>query len=167
MTTNRIAIDMRHSTKFDFFELISDSTSWKRTSRLIAMRALYGPATRQQAADMAGVTKRTILRWLKLWNAGGLEALLHKRKGGRKRKLSREDFDAKVLPMVIQDGIEKSEWRLEEIRREITAKHNIHLSSATLRRYFRRRGLSPRRLCKASNESEIGHALASAMWSHF
>src|SRR6266702_1695873 len=117
MPTKHVHINLKHATESMLYDAIC-ALPLRKALRLQAMLALYRGATLQQAADMAGVNKRTVWRWLKTWNAHGPDALTARKKGGRKPKMSRQDFDSKLLPLIMENGHEKSEWSLSEVRVE-------------------------------------------------
>src|SRR5882762_1049984 len=88
--------------------------------RLRAMLALYTGSSRQEAADAAGVSRRTLQRWFRIWNALGPDALIARHKRGPRRKISRQQFDQNILPLILTaDGRESDEWSVAEVQRKL------------------------------------------------
>lgn len=108
----------------------------------------FGPdETRTRLSELLGISRRTLSRWVKMYNEGGIDGLIRpkRRRPGRKRKISGKDFNTKVIPLVADEsGLQKPNWSVSEVQRQLAAQHQIHVSANTLRRSLRQSGYSPK-----------------------
>jgi transposase len=143
-------INRSYATKHMLFEASFGNGSTRRTRRLLAVFQAYDGIRRVDIANGLNVTPRTIRYWLRAWNLGGPDILLRQAKPGRKRKLSREEFEAKVLPLIrTSSGTVASGWSLADIQRKAKKELGITIGYSALRRYFRWSGLRPHRPVRA------------------
>lgn len=72
--------------------------------RLMAMRALGNGASRAAVVQVFDITEPTLCTWIRVFNSGGIDALLDKKRSGRPRVLSADDFQQKVTPLLTNPG---------------------------------------------------------------
>jgi transposase len=116
--------------------------------RLHALMLIWdaGPGeTRTRLSEMLGISRRQLCRWITAFNRGGLEQLLYppRRPLGRRRKISVEDFNNKVFPLVEAKALQGAPWSVPGVQKELAAEYNIHVRVGTLRRYLRGSGFKP------------------------
>jgi len=128
--------------------------------RLEAIRILYHRASTSDAADVAKVSRRTVQRWLAVWNTDGPDVLLHRVKRGRKRKISPDQFQRDLYPLLLKaDGQQMSAWSLADVHRRLLKKDEIQMSYSTLRRTFRRFGYQPQ-----TAQRKVPASLQAGQW---
>src|SRR3954453_1385963 len=82
--------------------------------RMLALALVLDGASREEAAHHAGMDRQTLRDWVHRYNAGGLAALRHPPRSGRKPRLSPEQ-EAELVTAVEQgpdpdrDGVVR--WR--------------------------------------------------------
>ena len=114
--------------------------------RLEAVWFLYGNDSTQEVAETLEVSRRSVQRWLATWNSLGPNALLARTKRGPKRKITREVFDQKLRPLILDgNGEVMPTWSIADVQRRLAQSNEIQVSRATLRLAFRRFGYRPRR----------------------
>lgn len=147
-------VNRSHSTKYDL--MVASSVDTPRATRLYAIYCGYENLSRKVIAEISHVSERTVRRWFAAWNQGGADLLLNKprHRSGRKPKLAREEFEAKILPLIrTADGDVAPFWSLADVQRKAERELGITISYSALRRYFRKRGLRPRRQPAAKSSS--------------
>ncbi len=130
-----IPLKFEHTTEEEFSAaLLYASEGCKR--RLKALLAICDCPDRREASQLAGASTRTIQRWLKLFNTGGLQALITGfPRSGRKRKFDLLELDAKLWPL-----IGPSRGSVAKVRQQLAQKHQIQVSYTTLRGYLGKLG---------------------------
>ncbi len=137
-------IDMRFATTRMILDEMAKSPR-AINLRLRAILALYTGSSRQEAADASGVSRRTLQRWFRIWNAFGPDALIARHKRGPKRKISRQQFDEKILPLILTaEGRESSGWSVAEVQRKLARDKGMTTTYSTLLRSFRWNGRHPK-----------------------
>lgn len=133
--------------------------------RLEAIWFLYDCDSTREVANDVGASQRSVQRWLSTWNSLGPNALLARKKPGPKRKIDREVFRQKLLPLILDfNGEARSNWTITEVQRALAHDSEIKVSRPTLERAFRRFGYPPRppqRTPSAVAKADIPHD-----WKH-
>jgi len=112
--------------------------------RLRAIRSLYDKVSTSDAADIVGVSRITVQRWLAVCNNDRPDALLKRVKRGPQRKISPDQFNRDFYPLLLTaDGRQMSTWSLADVQRRLAKKDGFRVSYSTLRRTFRRFGYRP------------------------
>jgi transposase len=109
--------------------------------RLMAIRALGNGSPRTVVAQVFGVSERTLCGWIRGFNAGGIEALLDKKRRGRPRVLAAEEFLKKVAPL-LADPAEAGEchWTAVKLHGHLTGALQMELGYSTLVRHLHEHG---------------------------
>jgi transposase len=134
----------------------------------LRLRALHGYElgyTEADVADVLGVARETVCRWIAAYRAGGLDALPHDRTGrplGSGRTLS--DEQATHLHQLLDSrspedlGIAAPLWSRRAVRELIRQEYGIDLSVRTVGSYLQRWGYTakkPRRHSKDQDPEEV------------
>ncbi len=128
--------------KSDTTRLWNDFTRQRRR-RLHALEMLWDwreEATRTWIAQIVGVSRRQLSRWIQAFNEGGLDGLMFPQRDrpGRKHKINSADFQEKVIPLAKQLAVGKVRLNVAELQRELASQHQIKISAGTLTSYLRR-----------------------------
>jgi transposase len=111
--------------------------------RLLALAAIYGGATRTEAAKIGGVTLQIVRDWVAKFNAHGPGGLIDRKAPGQPSKLA--DAHRAALVKVVDEGPIPAihgvvRWRLIDLCRWIFVEFRITLSQQTLSRELRAMG---------------------------
>ena len=96
--------------------------------------------------EIAGALGRhvnTVRRWLRLFDAGGVERLRYEHKGGRARKLSPSQID-RLGAWVVEGSPSGSGFTLKELAARLAAEFGVHISQQQISQAVSRLGLSHR-----------------------
>jgi len=157
-------IDQRFATKRMILDEMAVS-KYPIKLRLRVILAIYCGCSRQEAADGSGVSRRTVQRWFRMWNDRGPDALIARHKRGPKRKISRQQFDEKILPLILTaEGRESSGWSVAEVQRKLARDKGMATAYSTLLRAFRWNGRYPNRRMKERSRREP--AIRDEPWSY-
>jgi transposase len=111
--------------------------------RLLALAAIYGGATRSEAARIGGVGLQIIRDWVLRFNARGPDGLLDGKAPGRPSKL--KDAQRQAIARVIESGPIPAvhgvvRWRLIDLAQWIFEEFRITIAKQTLSRELRTMG---------------------------
>jgi transposase len=114
-----------------------------QTRRLLALAAIYGGASRAQAAKMGGVTVQIIRDWVVRFNAHGPAGLINRKAPGQPSRLTDEHRAA--LAQMIEAGPDLAlhgvvRWRLVDLCRWALAELKIVIAPQTMSRELRKMG---------------------------
>ena len=123
-----------------------------------AVKVVLDGMTQTRAAEVFGVTRQAVGKWMKAWRQGGMRALAaHKRgpkSGGNRLKgwqaaatcnLIRDRHPEQLkLPFVL--------WTSDAVRQLIRRKFGVALSARSVRRYLARWGFTPQKPKRAAYE---------------
>lgn len=121
----------------------------KEAIRIRAVEQIEQGTSPEQVAEVFGVNRRTVYRWLERIHHGGVEALRNQAKPGRPRKLTASDFQwlSRVIrqcdPRQYRFGF--ALWTREIVRELLRRERGIRVSEVTVGRVLRRLGLTPQR----------------------
>jgi transposase len=99
---------------------------------------------RKQIAEDVGTTPRTILRWLREWEAGGLDGLrIQWGPGGRPAipETLGEEIVGWVKGGPSSCGLDRANWTYEELAYQLQRAHSIKVGATTMRQFCSRRGV--------------------------
>ena len=121
-------------------ELYRKEKDGRRKNRLLAIKLVAaGESTSQQVADVCGITRTHLFKWLKTLREQGLEGLLNYDKPGPKtgtrRGLSQEvaaEMEAKLAGGEFVTGVAAQRWLKEE--------HGVDRPYATVWRWLKKAG---------------------------
>lgn len=147
MARPRIPLRAGWATKIDTTRIWNE-TDLRRRKRLNAIELIWDADSmfsRTRLAELAGVSRRQLHRWITAFNDGGLQELLypHRRPLGRSRRISVTDFNRKVRPLVQAKETRGIPWSVKEVRQTLAAQFDLQVSARTLRRYLARSGFRP------------------------
>jgi len=101
--------------------------------RLMAMRALGNGAPRGAVAQVFDISERTLCGWIRNFNAGGIDALLDKKRRGRPRVIDAENFAQKVAPLLADPAAAgECHWTAVKLHGYLKSALHIELGYSTL-----------------------------------
>ena len=111
--------------------------------RLLALAAIYGGATRTEAAEIGGVGLQIIRDWVMRFNARGSDGLLDGKSPGQPSKLN--DVQRQAVARMIESGPIPAahgvvRWRLIDLAQWIYEEFRISIAKQTLSRELRAMG---------------------------
>ena len=123
--------------------LAKKSKDGARARRLLALAAIYGGASRTEAAKIAGVTLQIIRDWVVKFNASGPQGLIDRKAPGRAPRLS--DEHRKALAAMIESGPIPAvhgvvRWRIVDLCYWLFEEFRVSVSKPTLSRQLRAMG---------------------------
>lgn len=105
--------------------------------RLQAIYYLHQDHAWNFVAQLGMVTHRQLLRWVKAFNARGIDGLVAKPKPGRTRTLAKETFAEKVLPVVrAPEQAQQTHWTAIKLHGWLKEEFKVQLSYSTVLRYL-------------------------------
>ena len=123
--------------------LAKGSRDGVQVRRLLSLAAIYDGGSRSAAAQIGGVGLQSIRDWVLRFNAGGPEALIDVRAGGRPPKLGAAELAALVRmveegPIPAVHGVVR--WRLVDLRQWVFEEFGIETSVQSLSEQLRALG---------------------------
>lgn len=105
--------------------------------RLAAIRALLKGYSRKQVAELYHRTDRMVRLWIESFNRGGIDALITRHRGGRKRKVALERVKDLLLP-VLENPAQAGEvhWTGVKLHGYLKEKLSIELGYRTTVRWL-------------------------------
>jgi transposase len=115
----------------------------KQVRRLLALAAIYGGATRSEAARIGGVTLQIVRDWVVRFNAEGPAGLLDRKPPGCRALLSVDQ--RRALAQVVETGPIPAahgvvRWRLIDLAQWVWDEFAVSISKQTLSRELRALG---------------------------
>lgn len=138
------------------FAMAEEALSQTRDPRLrFKLRAILSCSCHsvKDVADIMGVSRQTLWRWIKRFREEELEGLSDRPKGHRKPKLTPAQLDqvAKWIEKGTDaEGLQTS-WTLAKLRDEIEKNFGVRMGITPLWRWMRKNGFPPR---KTPNQPE-------------
>lgn len=109
--------------------------------RLMAIRALGKGAPRSAVAQVFDVHERTLCEWIRAFNAGGIDALLDKKRRGRPRVLDAQSFARQVEPLLADPAAAgECHWTAVKLHGHLTGTLSMKLGYSTLVRHLHEHG---------------------------
>jgi transposase len=120
-----------------------ESRDAKQVRRLLALAAIYGGATRSEAAAVGGVTLQIVRDWVLRFNAYGPQGLIDRKAPGQPSRLDAAHRAA--LAAVIESGPIPAvhgvvRWRIIDLCQWVWSEFHISISKQTLSRELRAMG---------------------------
>lgn len=117
--------------------------------RYQAVKAVMAGKTQVEVANMMGVTRQAVGKWVKTFRTGGGNALAAKRKGRPEGAGLLSGQEAKIVKTIVDQGPEELRlpfhlWNREAIAQLIAHMFDTELSPWTVRRYLARWEFKPR-----------------------
>ncbi len=118
--------------------------------RCKAVRAVLNGKTQWEAAELFGVTRQSVGRWIKAYREGSRRALKRRRQGRPKGKALKPWQAAQIVRTVEDRQPEQLKmpfylWTREAVARLIEERFNIRLSVWTIGRYLKQWGFTPQK----------------------
>lgn len=124
---------------------MSEGSHLSVTVRERAIAAIQNGVPKSSVAQVYGVSRLTIYRWLDRFERDGPDGLERRLGSGRPRKLeelTEEELKATVLRTASGFGFETDLWTVGRLRRVIREQYSIDLSNNTVWRRLREAGLT-------------------------
>jgi transposase len=144
------------------------SPDGQETLRLIAVRAVLAGKTHQEAADLVGVARPTVTKWMKLYRQGGEKALKIRPKG-RPKGGCLAGWQAAIIVKTIRDKypdqmkLPWALWTREAVGKLIEKRFGIKLSVWAIGKYLKKWGLAPQKPIRRAYERD---PKAVEQWLH-
>jgi transposase len=128
------------------------------------VKAVLGGMTQTQAAEVFGVTRQAVGKWVKAWRRGGYCALRACKRGPKSGGSRFKGWQAAAICNSIRDRhpeqlkLPFALWTSEAVRLLIRRKYDLLLSARSVRRYLARWGFTPqkpRRVAYARNPEAV------------
>lgn len=131
---NKITINKENGT-IQEVEIVRDSTpSRRRSYRLFAMRLLLEGRSREDVISIMNRSESTLIRWINLWNKGGIDSLFPKPKTGRPPKVNPVERQTIVDLMSDPQSANQTHWTCVKLWGYLKEKESINLGYSTLAR---------------------------------
>lgn len=116
-------------------EIVHESTPDKKHSlRLLAIRLLLEDRSRVDVMKIMHRSESTIIRWINLWNQGGIDALVPRAKSGRPPKVNGEQRQKIIDLMNDPQSAGQTHWTGRKIWGYLKEVESINLGYSTLTR---------------------------------
>ena len=113
------------------------------STRFHALELLLRGFDEENVAEIFDVSVRTIERWRGLFNGGGISAVAVRSKTGRPRKITPEEFQAKVSPLLQEPSqANETHWTCVKLHGYLTDTLKKEVGYSTLLRYLHEEGYS-------------------------
>jgi transposase len=99
---------VKHVSYEELVEMYRNEKDRETKERLLAIKLYYEGYKDYEIARILDRDESTIRKWKKRWNERGYEGLKTQRKGGRKPKLSREEWE-KIAEKAVEEGMDLKE----------------------------------------------------------
>ncbi|MBU0519716.1 IS630 family transposase [bacterium] len=119
---------------------LKSAKSLRASIRLLALRSLLLGVDLCLVAQMVARHEHTVRRWIRLWNSGGIDALLPLPVTGRKPAVSAAQQEQIIALLEHPDHAQQSHWTARKLHGYITKEWSLKLGYSTLTRAFRRWG---------------------------
>jgi len=131
---NKITINQENGTVQEV-EIVRDSTPSRRHSfRLLAIRLSLEGRSREDVMQIMNKSESTIIRWINLWNEGGIDALVPRPKTGRPPKVNKVERQIIVDLMKNPQSADQTHWTCVKLWGYLKEKESINLGYSTLAR---------------------------------
>lgn len=133
------------------------------TQELIRQRAVAAVGngmTHVKAAEVFGVTRHSVDRWVKAYNTAGADALKAGKRGPKGEQSRLKGWQAATICNLIRDRHPEQLklpfvlWTAEAVRQLIYRKFKLRVSTRTVRRYLVRWGFTPQKPVRRAYERD-------------
>ena len=134
-----------------------------------AVRAVLDGMTQTKAAELFGVTRQAVGKWIKTWRRGGKRALAPRKRGPKSPTGRLKGWQAATIRNLICDRhpeqlkLPFALWTSEAVRQLIQRRFAVAVSSRTVRRYLARWGFTPQKPKRVAYERD---PQAVGRWLH-
>jgi len=125
-----------------------------------AVAAVIHGMTHVKAAEVFGVTRHSVDRWVKVYKTAGVVALKARRRGPKGERSRLHSWQAATICNLIRDRHPEQLklpfvlWTAEAVRQLIHRKFNLRVSARTVRRYLARWGFTPQKPVRHAYERD-------------
>lgn len=125
-----------------------------------AVAAVIHGMTHVKAAEVFGVTRHSVDRWVKAYKTAGTAALTARKRGPKGERSRLQGWQAATICNLIRDRHPEQIklpfvlWTAEAVRQLIHRKFNIRVSARTVRRYLARWGFTPQKPVRRAYERD-------------
>ena len=121
----------KHIPKEELEQLYRKEKDLRVKERLLAILHIYEGKNIYELVNILKRSKRTIIYWLGRWNRDGYKGLIPQKGGGKKPKLSSEEWD-KILKEIENKGM-----TIEDVRDYVKRTRNVEYSYKSMWRILR------------------------------
>lgn len=109
--------------------------------RIRGIWALGKGMSREMVALFCNVHEHTLIEWIKRFNGEGINGLIDRERRGAPRKISREQMEKQVIPLLNEPAKAGQEhWTAIKLHGHLTKELALNLSYPTLARYLHEHG---------------------------
>ncbi len=125
-----------------------------------AVAAVEKGMTRVKAAEVFGVTRHSVDRWVKAYRASGPDVLKVRKRGPKGERAKLRGWQAAAVCGLIRDRHPEQLrlpfvlWTADAVRQLIQRKYKVRVSARTVRRYLTTCGFTPRKPVRRAYEQE-------------
>lgn len=125
-----------------------------------AVAAVGNGMTHVKAAEVFGVTRHSVDRWIKTYRAAGVDALKAKKRGPKGEQSRLKGWQAATICNLIRDRHPEQLklpfvlWTAEAVQQLIHRRFKLHVSGRTVRRYLSRWGFTPQKPVRRAYERD-------------
>jgi len=125
-----------------------------------AVAAVEKGMTHVKAAEVFGVTRHSVDRWMKAYRAAGTDGLKARKRGPKGERARLKGWQAAAICNLIRDRHPEQLklpfvlWTAVAVRQLIQRKYKLRLSARTVRRYLARWGFTPQKPVRRAYERD-------------
>lgn len=125
-----------------------------------AVAAVEEGMTHVKAAEVFGVTRHSVDRWMKAYRAAGAAALTAQKRGPKRGQAKLKGWQAAAISGLIRDRhpeqlkLPFALWTADAVRQLIQRRYKLPLSARTVRRYLARWGFTPQKPVRRAYERD-------------
>lgn len=125
-----------------------------------AVAAVDNGMTRVKAAEVFGVTRHSVDRWVNAYRVGGADALKAHKRGPKGEQAKLKGWQAAAICNLIRDRHPEQLklpfvlWTADAVRQLIQRKYKVRVSARTARRYLARWGFTPQKPVRRAYEQD-------------
>jgi transposase len=132
--------DCENGTLLDVEQTMNSSANRHFYRRLLALRLLLQGRTQADVASIINVSVRSIRRWVKSWNRGGIDALANRPKSGRPPAVTAEQRREIVALITDVHKVNQTHWTAVKLHGYLRQQLSTELGYSTLTRLLRHEG---------------------------
>ena len=123
-----------------------------------AVAAVGNGMTHVKAAEVFGVTRHSVDRWIKAYSSAGADALRARKRGPKGERSRLKGWQSATICNLIRDRHPEQLklpfvlWTAEAVRQLINRRFKLHVSARTVRRYLVRWGFTPQKPVRRAYE---------------
>jgi len=131
---NKLTLNQENDTIEDVKIVLESTPSKKHSLRLLAIRLLLEGRSRSDVMQIMNRSESTLIRWINLWNQGGIDALVPRPKPGRPPKITEKQRQRVIDLMKDPQSVGQTHWTAIKFWGYLREVESIFLGYSTLTR---------------------------------